>query len=361
MSHWNNTPSRLAIRYQLRSQGSHSSIEDAQILENKRNRLQKLIDMFEHQADTFLRIHQPIEDVQMSCIGDYAEYDHADESGDSGNIQASEMSSSGHNHALHTSEGSRMDERISEDIPLPLPSSLGWEWCSSHGIRSLAMKEARLRYGQANDSIHRIWLALGLKSALFRTQVRGARTQRTKTRAWSTIHGIDTTVHEHARNYSMARDAYLKLQDPSGRHPDPELPAFLPTDLQVSTTVLGAAQVGQRNKQLPWIWSFGTSANHDGTWRDKCRWPFALDSVINTHMLKQFTGCSGSGQRHSLSDGRKRRTAFAMRQCGSLHISMLSQTAGKYGWTQSNKQSFLAMLHMHHTKHMHGKSSPGVP
>ena len=167
--------------------------------------------MFEHQADPFLCIHQPIEDVQMSCIGDYAEYDHADESGDSGNIQPSAMSSSGHNHALHTSEGSGMDEHISEDIPLPLPSSLGWEWCSSHDIRSLAMKEARLRYGQANDSIHQIWLALGFKLALFRTQLQGAWTQRTKTRAWSTIHGIDTTVHEHAWNYSMARDASLKL------------------------------------------------------------------------------------------------------------------------------------------------------
>jgi hypothetical protein len=45
---------RLAIRYQLRSPGSRLTMEEAQILENKRNRLQKLIDMFERQADAYL-------------------------------------------------------------------------------------------------------------------------------------------------------------------------------------------------------------------------------------------------------------------------------------------------------------------
>jgi hypothetical protein len=38
-------------------------------------------------------------------------------------------------------------------------------------MKSLAAKEAKLRHAQAGDSIHRIRLALGFKSALFRTQV----------------------------------------------------------------------------------------------------------------------------------------------------------------------------------------------
>jgi hypothetical protein len=67
----------------------------------------------------------------------------------------------------------------------------------------------------------------------------------------------------------MARDAYLKVQDAFGD--SPELPPLRLVDLRVNTAVLGAAQVGQRNKQLPWIWSFGTSVKQDGTWMDECK------------------------------------------------------------------------------------------
>ncbi|KAH9008024.1 hypothetical protein EDB85DRAFT_1904662 [Lactarius pseudohatsudake] len=156
-------------------------------------------------------------------LGDYAEYDNADDIDDSGN------------------PGPASSESLNaEDIPLLLPSSLGWEW---------------------------IRLALGFKSALYRTQVRDARSQRTKTRAWTAVHSVDSTVHQHARNYSMARDAYLKVQDASGLFPE-LLPLRL-TDLRVSTAILGAAQVGQRNTQLAWIWSFGTSERQDGTWMDE--------------------------------------------------------------------------------------------
>jgi hypothetical protein len=265
---WTNAISRLTIKYQLRSHGSQLTTEDAQILENKRNRLQKLIDMFEHQADSYILHHQPTDDVQISSLGDYAEYDHVDDMDDSGAPESSSEAPYGSQVRGRTSDDSGMDSANAEDIPILLPSTLGLEWCASHGVKSLAIKEAKLRYAQANDSIHRIRLALGFKSALFRTQVRDARSQQTKTRAWTTIHSVDTTVHEHSRNYSMARDAYLKVQNSSGD--SPELPQLRPADLRVNTAILGAAQVGQRNTQLPWIWSFGISHKKDGTWMDEC-------------------------------------------------------------------------------------------
>ncbi|KAH8994378.1 hypothetical protein EDB86DRAFT_2805115 [Lactarius hatsudake] len=205
----------------------------------------------------------------ISCglkIQELQYYDNVDDIDDSGNPGPA---SSGRYHRPHTSTDSGIESLNAEDIPLLLPSSLGWEWCASHSVKTLAMKEAKLRYAQASDSIHRIRLALGFKSALFRTQVRDARTQKTKTRAWTAVHSVDSTVHEHARNYSVARDAYLKVQEASGSFP--ELPPLRLTDLRVSTAILGAAQVGQRNKQLPWIWSFGTSERQDGTWMDECR------------------------------------------------------------------------------------------
>lgn len=151
----------MAIRYQLRSGGADLTIEELQIIENKRNRLQKLIDMFEHQADGFLLHHQPMDDVSISSLGDYAEYDHVDD------IDDSEVP----NPRLRIPDSSRMDGSNAEDIPLLLPSTLGRGWCIRHGVTSLADKEAKLRFAQANDSIHRIRLALGLKSVLFRTQV----------------------------------------------------------------------------------------------------------------------------------------------------------------------------------------------
>ena len=67
----------------------------------------------------------------------------------------------------------------------------------------------------------------------------------------------------------MARDAYLKIQE--AYDGGLELPQLRSKDLRVSTAVLGAAQVGQRNTQLSWIWGFGTTPDQDGTWIDECR------------------------------------------------------------------------------------------
>ena len=265
--HFNiNIFSRLAIRHQLRMHGSDLTLDDAQIIENKRSRLQKLIDMFEHQADAYLLHHKPAENVPVSSLGDYSEFDFVDTSGDS---DVRHPTNASIQEALRSSDGSGTEDANAEDISILLPSTLGWEWCVRHGVQSLARKEARLRHAQANDAIHSMRLALGFKSAMFREQVRHAKTQQTKTRAWDAIHSADTTVQQHARNYSMARDAYLKIK--LAYEDGQELRQLRSEDLRVHTTILGAEQVGQRNKQLPWIWGFGHTDDQDGTWMDECR------------------------------------------------------------------------------------------
>ncbi len=257
----------MALRYQLRAHGSKLPIEDAQIIENKRNRLQKLINMFEHQADSFLLYQHHTDNPLISVMGNYDEYDHVDDVDDS-NDTAEE------HHAPSASDGSGMDIPKPEDLPIILPSSLGWEWCTSNGRQSLAAKEAQLRHAQASDSIHQIRLALGFKSALFRTQVRPAKTQKTKTRAWNAIYNVETTIHEHARIYSMARDAYRTIQQAYADGPD--LPPLHPQDLHVATLVLGSEQVGQRNTQQSWIWGFGQTVEDDGTWMNDCELSYSL-------------------------------------------------------------------------------------
>jgi hypothetical protein len=67
----------------------------------------------------------------------------------------------------------------------------------------------------------------------------------------------------------MARDTYIKIQNTY--EDELELPQLCSEDLCISTAILGAAQVGQRNAQLPWIWSFGVTVEEDGTWMDECR------------------------------------------------------------------------------------------
>ena len=267
--HISNILPRLAIRHQLRAHGVELTSDEAHIVENKRTRLQRLIEAFEHQADSYLLKYQAPDDAPISPLGDYSEFDNVDNLDVSGATDPIHASSQASIRNMRSSDGSGMDDINPEDILILLPSSLGWDWCVRHSVQSLAQKEARLRHAQANDAIHSMRLALGFKSTLFRDQVRHAKTQRTKTRAWDAIHSVDTTVHQHARNYSMARDACLKIQH--AYEDGPELPQLRSQDLRISTTTLGAAQIGQRNTQLPWIWSFGATADQDGTWMDECR------------------------------------------------------------------------------------------
>ncbi|KAH9012753.1 hypothetical protein EDB85DRAFT_2158724 [Lactarius pseudohatsudake] len=193
---------QLAIRYQLRAHGRKITTEEAQVIENKRTRLQKLIDMFGHQGDSFLLHQQLTDDSPISPLRNYEEYDHVDYIGDP---EDTDNNHSGHAFPHLTPQaldGSGMDGINPEDLPILLPSSLGWEWCVRNGVKSLAGKE------------------------------------QTKTRAWNAIHSVDTNLHVHARIYSMARDAYRKIQQASVNIQD--LPKLRAEDLHVATLVLGS-------------------------------------------------------------------------------------------------------------------------
>ncbi|KAN0136253.1 hypothetical protein V8E53_006113 [Lactarius tabidus] len=245
---------QLAIKHKLRTHKTELSVDDAQIIENKQSHLQTLINVFENQADTFLVHTMLVDNPLVSPLDDYDEFDHTYDDG----------SSSSPHHSPMAQDGSNMDTGSPEDIPITLPSSFGWKWCVSHNAKSLAVKEAQLRHAQANDAIHQIRLTLGFKSALFRTHVRPANTQQTKTRAWNAIHNVDATLTEHAWIYSMAHDAYRNLRNATNTMV--ELPSLRKEDLRVATLVLGSETTGQRNKQKSWIWGFGKTTEDDGTW-----------------------------------------------------------------------------------------------
>lgn len=278
---YTNTLPRVALRYQVRSHGARFTPEEAQVIENKQGHLQKLIDKFQHQADTFLLHQHGLDHPHITPVDDYDHFDNVDLPGSSISSDGKVSGPPVRKPTPRKSDGSGMEHVNPEDLPILLPSTLGWDWCVSNGVEALAAKEARLRVAQANESIHRIRLSLGFKSAIFRTQVRPANSQQKKTRAWNAVKSVDTTVHEHARVYSLACDAYRMICPALSN--GLELPQLVPQDLHVATLVLGSDKVGQHNKQQSWIWGFGQQSARDGTWMDECMLLFFETSCCYAH------------------------------------------------------------------------------
>ena len=157
---------RLVLRYQIRHRGAKPTPGEAQVIENKQGRLQKHIDKFQHQADTFILHQHGLDHPQISPLGAYDQFDNVDSFL---GLEGEEVGPPLQRTTPRTSDGSGMDHINPEDLPILLPSTLGWKWCIDNGVKSLAVKEARLQIAQANESIHKIRLALGFKSAIFHT------------------------------------------------------------------------------------------------------------------------------------------------------------------------------------------------
>jgi hypothetical protein len=223
----------LALWYDLHTHGTKITLAESQAIYNQQGHLQKFIDKFEHQANTYI-LHQYIMDIpQLSFINDYIQYDNAGLPDGSPDLDSQQAGCSTYQSAHRALDGSGMDHLNPEDLLIPLPSSIGWDWCSTHQAESLAVKEAQLHLTQDNESIHKIHLALGFKSAIFCTQVRSANSQQKKTRAWNAVKSVETTVHQNAHIYSMAHNAYWTLCKlfPNGQ----DLPQLLLEDLHVAT------------------------------------------------------------------------------------------------------------------------------
>jgi hypothetical protein len=157
-----------------------------------------------------------------------------------------------------------------EHMSLHLPSHLGRTWCNRNGAEDLANAESRLREGQLNDSLHHIRIALGHKSYLFRNNIRPARTQRLKTRAWAEVHAVESTVQHHARVYNRARKSMVDLGADSSLLD--RYKVLEPQDLRIDTAIIAPDVRGQRNKSLPWFWSMDIRRDADvGAWMNDCR------------------------------------------------------------------------------------------
>ena len=263
---------RLSLQALARKIGSHPTPDQKRDLALKRSQLQDKVDAFQKLAGTML--YTISDDADDSWGEDYtretytgAEFDgFGEEEGDD------ELDSAAKDrYQMQVLRDSPPDGHINaENISLHLPSYMGRRWCDTNAAKDLATTELRLREGQLNDTLHQIRLALGHKSYLFRNDVRPARTQRLKTRAWGEVHAVESTVQHHARVYNRARQSMLDL--------DAEAPlldrykALERQDLRINTTVIAPNVRGQRNKSLPWFWSMDVRRDADvGAWMNDCR------------------------------------------------------------------------------------------
>jgi hypothetical protein len=262
---------RLSLQAQVRKIGPYPTPDQKKDIALRRSRLQDKVDTFQKQAGSMLNAvsndaDDSWGDVYTREIYTGAEFDDVGEEDDGGHDLAAEE-----HYQTQSLRNSPPYGRINaEHISLHLPSYLGRSWCNRNAAEDLAKAELRLREGQLNDSLHHIRIALGHKSYLFRNNVRPARTQRLKTRAWAEVHAVESTVQHHARVYNRARQSMLDLGADTSLLD--RYKVLDRQDLRIDTTVIAPDVRGQRNRSLPWFWSMDVRRDADvGAWMNDCK------------------------------------------------------------------------------------------
>jgi hypothetical protein len=283
---------RLSLQALVRNIGSHLTPDQKRDIALRRSRLQDKVDAFQEQAGSIL--HVVSNDADDAWGDDHtreiytgAEFDGVGEEEDGG---GHDSAAEEHHQTLLQRNSPHDGHMDAERISLHLPSRLGRSWCDRNAAEDLAKAELRLREGQLNDSLHHIRIALGHKSYLFRNNVRPARTQRLKMRAWAEVHAVESTVQHHARVYNRARQSMLDLGADNSLLD--RYKVLERQDLRIDTTVIAPNVRGQRNKSLPWFWSMDVRRDADvGAWMNDCR-------CISVHM--RCNGCSTNKSKCSL-------------------------------------------------------------
>ena len=216
-------------------------------------------------------------------------------------------------HSPHVEESHQMrtilnfsaDAHVdAEYIPLHLPSHFGRKWCNENAAEDLAEAELRLREGQLNDSLHHIRIALGHKSFLFRHDIRPARTQRLKTRAWAGVHAVELTVQHHARVYIRGRKAMVDLE--AGSNLLDRYQVLSRQDLSVKTSVIAPQVRGQRNKSLPWFWTMDVRRDTDvGEWMEDCTPSFCSHTLNKSNHRSSLSSALASSKGSEDAMGRR--------------------------------------------------------
>lgn len=248
---------RIALAAKVRAMGRRPTKEQKLRLIEQRNSLQHKIDLFEGRRSHFFGGgHREVwEDVPVVVDGTGEEWDDVDE--DDNPLGPPPPPA----HRGHT--------RFPEQLALSLPSTVGRARCELLNVTHLCDTELRLREGDANDTLHQVRISVGQKSFLFLKQVRPAKSQQTKTRAWAQVTTVDSNLKHHARVYSHIRKAMISLGASDlvlGRFR--ELRA---QDLKVSTAVANPKEKGGRKAKMAWFFSMNEKKTISSSkWMKEC-------------------------------------------------------------------------------------------
>jgi hypothetical protein len=90
---------------------------------------------------------------------------------------------------------------------------------------------------------------LAEKSLRFRTEVKPAKSQKTMTRAWDSVHRADNQIKTVVQSYRRARAALEEL----GALPK-QYQEIQKKDLKMSKDIIEENKVGQCSSELAWFW-----------------------------------------------------------------------------------------------------------
>ncbi|KAH9833985.1 uncharacterized protein C8Q71DRAFT_711618 [Rhodofomes roseus] len=235
---------QLTVAALARRVKSDSLLTEQLQLVNRRNRLQRGIDSFTKQAATFWKDGADSDD-------DGEETDDEPEAAYTGEDWADVAEDPDVTDDMVVIEDPD-DETQPESVPLRLPSTIGREKLANMNKRALGEQELRLREGQANDALHRLRMAIGLKSMVYVTQVRPANSQRMQTRAFKEAQNVEKVITEWSRVFTLARRNMIPLTLP------PVMRKYRPLhkeDLTAATHLVDHTERNSSRKELSWIWS----------------------------------------------------------------------------------------------------------
>ena len=158
-----------------------------------------------------------------------------------------------------------LDEDEEEDLdavntPPSLPSNLDLDVLRDRGLEHLIEQEIQLRKAHLNDTLERLRMVLGHRTALFVKVVRGGQTCTTNTRAWSEVNECTRERNMLAREYCRSRQALISL-GVDGTELRSEYQPLLPEDLMVNKDMTEANRYNAKDTTLAWFWKLNKNAD----------------------------------------------------------------------------------------------------
>lgn len=137
-------------------------------------------------------------------------------------------------------------------------------------VQEVVSQETALREGQANDALAGLRNSLAYLSLVFRTKVRNAKSQYTKTRAWDEVGKANIQLRKYVSTYRTARNALIQLGAP--RETLNQFQEIKKDNLKMPGDIVEANRIGQRSDAVAWFWRLDNDKDGDNEgWMKECK------------------------------------------------------------------------------------------